>query len=206
MRRVRLPVGRGLFFAAAFLFALVALVPLRLGIDWLGLDRKGLAAREASGSVWLGALSEARFGPVVVGDVGARLRTLPLLLGRARVDVGRSDEARPLEGGVTVTRHGFGIDDVTARLELEGLPVAALDLADLSVRFSGGLCRSAEGRVKAEVAGAALAGQARCDGGALRLPLTSSGGASLDLSLTEDGRYRGTLTAGGASSALEGRF
>ena len=58
----RLPFGRGAFFVAAFAFALVALFPLRLAIRWLGLDERGLAAREAEGSVWLGALKEAQLG------------------------------------------------------------------------------------------------------------------------------------------------
>ena len=48
--RIRLPLGRSLFFVCAFLFALVALLPLRLALDWLGLDDKGFAAREARGS------------------------------------------------------------------------------------------------------------------------------------------------------------
>ena len=43
--RIRLPLGRSLFFLCAFLFALVALLPLRLALDWLGLDDKGFAAR-----------------------------------------------------------------------------------------------------------------------------------------------------------------
>jgi hypothetical protein len=51
--RVRLPLGRTLFFVCAFLFALIALFPLRLALDWLSLDERGFAARErgeASGS------------------------------------------------------------------------------------------------------------------------------------------------------------
>ena len=62
-----------------------ALLPLRLAIGWLGLDARGFAAREAIGSLWLGGVREAEFGPVPVGDVDARLATWPLLIGRARI-------------------------------------------------------------------------------------------------------------------------
>jgi general secretion pathway protein N len=198
--------GRGLFFLCAFLFAVVALVPLRVAIGWMGLDSRGLAAREANGSLWLGALSEAQFGAVALGDLTASLRTLPLLVGRARLDLERHEEGRPLKGAVDATRHGFGLDDVTGMLEIDpgaaGLPIASLDLADLSARFSDGQCRHAEGLVKARLGGEfggmpmpeGLSGNARCEGGALLLPLASRTGLErLNLRLFEDGRYRAQL-------------
>lgn len=210
--RIRLPLGRGLFFLSAFLFALVALLPLRLAIDWFGLADHGLTAREAQGSVWLGALDEARVGAIELGDLGTGLRTLPLLVGRARLDVEGGDEGNRIEGGLTSTRHGFGIDDVTARLRLAGgagpLPLATLDTNDVSVRFADGLCRSAEGRVTASLAGEIagmrlppLAGNARCDGGALLLPLSGRSGEAFHFRLYEGGRYRVDVTV---RPAIEG--
>lgn len=99
------------------------------------------------------------------------------------------------------------------------MPPATLDLADVSVRFGDGLCASAEGLVKArmagELGGAALAwgfsGQARCEGPALRLPLVSQSGTDrLDVSLFADGRYRidVNLRPGGVpySERFEGSF
>jgi hypothetical protein len=47
--RIRLPLGRSLFFLCAFLFSLLALFPLRLALGWLALDDRGFAAREAEG-------------------------------------------------------------------------------------------------------------------------------------------------------------
>ena len=200
--RFRLPLGRSLFFVCAFLFALVALLPLRLALDWMGFDERGLAAREATGSIWLGALSEAQLGTIPLGDFATSLRTLPLFVGRARVDIERSDEESRLEGSATVSRHRFGIDDVTARLELGAalapLPIAALDLGDVSAGFRDGLCASAEGLVTATLAGdvagvslpGGLSGNARCDEGALLLPLASQSGLEmLNIRLFEDGRY-----------------
>lgn len=218
--RLRLRWWREIFFLGALLFSLFALLPLRFALDWLGFGDQGLSAREASGSVWLGALSEARFGTVALGDVATRLRVLPLLVGRARLDLQQSDDG--LRGGVTLSRHGFGIDDATGTIEgpaLAELPPPALDLADLSVRFADGLCAHAEGLVKARFAGelgsvpiaAGFSGEARCDGPALLLPLVSQpGGDRLDVRLFADGRYRvdASLRPGGApySSRLEGKF
>lgn len=200
--RFRLPLGRRLFFACAFLFALAALLPMRLALDWFALGERGFAAREANGSIWFGALREAQFGTVALGDLEARLRTLPLLVGRARVDLERRDEANRFQGSVTVSRHGFGVDDMTARLDigsaLAPLPIAALDLADVSARFADGLCSSAEGLVTASLAGdvgglslpGGLSGNARCDEGALLLPLVSQTGMeALNIRLFDDGRY-----------------
>jgi general secretion pathway protein N len=197
-----LPLRRSLFFLCAFLFALVALIPSGLALRWLSLDRSGLAGREATGSIWFGALREARFGSVPLGDASTRLRGLPLLLGRARLDL-KSPEGDSFEGAMTVSRHAFGIDDATAELAvgaaLAPIPGAKLSLGDVSARFADGTCASANGLVKAIIAGEALgpalpssfSGEARCDGGALLLPLASQSGMErLDIRLFGDGRYR----------------
>ena len=198
--RLRLRWWRELFFLGALLFSLAALLPLRFAVDRLGFAEKGLAAREAEGSVWRGGLAEARFGTIPLGDVATRLRAWPLLAGRARLDLRQEGEG--LRGGLTVSRHGFGIDDLSGTLEgpgLGSLPPPALDLADVSVRFGDGLCASAEGLVKARFAGdlggvplaSGFSGEARCDGPALLLPLRSQSGADrLDVRMFADGRYR----------------
>ncbi|MEA3009965.1 MAG: ral secretion pathway protein [Sphingomonadales bacterium] len=218
--RIRLRWWREIFFLGALLFSLVALLPLRFALGWLGFADKGLAAREATGSVWLGALADARIGNAALGDVATRLRLLPLLVGRARLDLEQADDG--LRGGVTLSRHGFGIDDASGRIEappLAGLPSPALDLADFSVRFEDGQCVHAEGLVKAHFIGelgsvplaAGFSGEARCDGQALLLPLVSQSGSDrLDARLFADGRYRidVALRPGGAlySPRFEGRF
>lgn len=213
--RIRLPLGRSLFFVLALLFAAVALLPLRLALDWLELEGKGFAAREAQGSVWLGALSEAQVGSIPLGNLQAQLRSLPLLAGRARVDLTRRDSADPFEGSITVSRHGFGIDDVKAKLALGAmlapLPLASLDLERVSIHFADGLCTRAEGRASValagEIAGLALpgglSGTARCERGVALLPLASGSGMEmLALRIHPDGRYTAELSVRPGDPAL----
>ena len=47
----------------------MALVPLRAALGWFDVGGRGLAAREAAGTLWRGALKEAQFGRVPLGDV-----------------------------------------------------------------------------------------------------------------------------------------
>jgi general secretion pathway protein N len=217
--RVRLPLGRTLFFLCAFLFSLVALLPLRLALDWLTVDDRGFAAREARGSIWLGSLSEAQIGAVSLGDLTAQLRTLPLFIGRARVDLSRIDEGNPLTGSATVSRHSFGIDDMTAKLELGSalapLPIGSVDLSDVTAHFADGQCTSAEGLVRATLAGdvagislpGGLSGNARCDRGAMLLPLVSqSAMEALNLRLWNDGRYEVELAVRPVDDAMRDRL
>jgi general secretion pathway protein N len=217
--RIRLPLRRSLFFLSAFLFALVALLPLGLALRWLSLDQRGFAAREAEGSIWLGALKEAQFGSVPLGDLQAGLRTLPLLVGRARIDLERLGDDDALRGGIAVSRHRFGVDDVTAHLPtgplLAPLPLVSLDLGDVTAHFADGLCVGAEGLVKAMVTGDAagtalprsLSGDVRCDGGALLLPLVGpSGTEGINIRLYEDGRYRLELIVRAADDATRQRL
>ena len=218
--RLRLRWWRELFFLGALLFCLVALLPLRFALDRLGFAENGLAAREANGSVWVGMLADARFGTVPLGDVAAGLRALPLLAGRARLDLSQEDDGA--HAGLSASRHGFGIDDATGTIEapgLGGLPPAKLDLEDVSVRFGDGLCAAAEGRVRAQLAGelagaplaAMLSGDVRCDGPALLLPLTSQSGRDrLWVRVFGDGAYSvdATMISAGTpySEHFEGRF
>lgn len=214
--RVRLPLGRSLFLLCAFLFALVALLPLRLALDWLALDERGVSAREASGSIWLGRLSEARIGDLALGDLFTRLSPIQLFVGRARLDL---DGGERLNGGVGVSRHSFGIDDMTAQLPVAELfaplPIAALDLSDVSVRFEEETCARAEGRVQARIAGdvaglslaQGMSGAARCEAGALLLPLASASGQErLTLKLRPGGRYEADLSVRASDPLLVQRL
>jgi general secretion pathway protein N len=205
--RFRLPLKRTVFFLAALALALLVLLPLRVAAGWFDLGGKGLAAREAEGSLWFGRLREAQFGPVVLGDVDARLNVLPLFLGRARLSLHRDEAAGGrFDGAVTVTRHSFGLEDLTGQFRTGSLfgplPIATIDLTDVSVHFEGDQCESAEGQVRAglsgEVAGlalpSALSGTLRCQNGAAMLALTGqSGMEQINISIEASGRWRADL-------------
>ena len=205
--RFRLPLKRTVFFLAALVLALLVLLPLRMAAGWFDMGGKGLAAREVEGSLWSGRLREAQFGPVLLGDVDARLNVLPLFLGRARLSLHRDEAAGgALDGAILVTRHSFGLEDVTGQLRtgalFAGLPIATLDLADVSVRFEGERCESAEGEVRAGLAGQiggmalspTLSGVLRCQNGAALLPLAGqSGMEQVNLSIQASGRWRAEI-------------
>ena len=215
--RIRLPFGRTVFFVAALAFAFVALLPLRVAAGWFDLGGRGLTAREARGSLWLGALREARFGTVPLGDLDARLNLLPLFLGRARLSLSRDGPDGAFEGAVTVSRHGFGLDDLSGQLRpgalFAPLPLAALDLNAFTAHFAGGRCDHAEGEVRAGLSGdlagmsSGLRGTARCAEGALLIPLASQTGLEqLNLRFEADGRWRIDLVVRPTDPAAQGRL
>lgn len=223
MRRFRLTIGPGALFLALFVAALIAFLPLRLALGWFGLAGQGMTAREVKGSIWAGELREATFGRIALGDLSAGVSPWRLALGRARVDLeGREDatQAVPrLSGAVEISRHVFGLDDLTASLPVgtafRPVPVTVLDLQDVSVRFRGDSCEEAEGRVRATMSGeigglavpASLNGSARCDGGALLLPLVSAAGnEGSTIRLWPDGRYRAELSLQPPDAAASARL
>ncbi len=207
MRRIRLATGPGLLFGAAFVVALIAFLPMRLVLGWIGLGDQGMTARSVDGSVWWGTLTEARFGDLAVGDLDAGLSPFQLLLGRAKVSIDSRGDARTLNGAIVVSRHSFGLDEMTGALSagtvFAPVPVTGIDLDAVTVRFQDGTCQRAEGRVKAmlsgDVGGLALAqglsGTAKCESGALLLPLASQSGNELAaIRLWPSGRFRAELT------------
>lgn len=198
----------GLIFVAALLIALVAMIPMRLVLDWVGLGRDSLSAREVRGSVWSGHLAEADFNGAALGDLSARLSPFQLALLRARVDVVRGEAGKgPFEGAFILSGGVRGVDGMTALVPIGNLspllPPVTVDTEDLNLRFAGNGCEMAEGRVHATLAGDiagldlknGFRGSARCEGSRLLLPLVSSSGHErLTLRLAQDGAYEADLT------------
>ncbi|MBB5687427.1 type II secretion system protein N [Sphingobium boeckii] len=214
--KIRLPLGRSVFLLCAFLIALVVFLPMRLALGWLGLDQKGISARAVSGIIWSGRLAEVRVGDAPVGDLKAGLSPVQLLVARARVNIASAGSAPGrIQGAIGVTRNSFGLDDMTGAIPVAAafapLPLETLDLSDVSLRFVDGQCTQANGQVRAMLAGEiaglnlaqGLSGNARCDGGALLLPLQSqSGMEKLALRMFEDGRYTLDFMARPADPAM----
>lgn len=203
--RLRLRTRRSALFLAMFAAALLVFLPMRLVLGWIGLDVQGFTARRATGTVWSGTLAEARFGDVDLGTLRAGLAPLPLLAGQARVGLRSRDggEEPRLEGAFVISRNAMGLDKARGLVPLgrafAPLPVTALDLGEVTVRFVDGACERAEGRVRATLAASglplpgSLSGTARCAGGALLLPLAGAAGEGATLSVWQDGRYRAEL-------------
>lgn len=213
---IRLRTGPAALFGALFFAALLAFLPMRLALGWLGAGEQGLTARAASGSVWAGRLTDARFGDLALGDLDAALSPVALLVGQARISLNRGDA---LHGAVGISRHGRRIDDLTASLTtgrvFAPLPVSRLDLADVTIRFADDRCEAAAGRVTATLAGDAagialptsVSGNARCEGTALLLPLASQAGTeTITLRITGTGSYTATLALAASDPVMAARL
>lgn len=207
---------RRLFLLLAFLFALIALFPMRLAFDMLALQENGISARAVHGGVWWGSIEQLNLGGVPLGNVDARLSPVQLLVGRARMDFARQNGTpNDLKGAVSVNASSFGIDDVTANIAAGGvfapLPVSGLDLQDVSARFAEGACVRAQGQVKARIASTiqglnlsqGLSGEAVCDGASLLVPLASQSGLEkLLLRIEANGDYQAELLVSTNDPAL----
>ncbi|MET4896483.1 type II secretion system protein N [Sphingomonadaceae bacterium jetA1] len=220
--RLRLTTRPAVLFAAMLAIALIVFMPMRLALGATGLADQGLTARRVGGTIWGGSLLEARFGAVALGDLRVSLSPLALLVGRATLAFeGAGIDGRPIGGRASIGRHAMGIEGVTASLPaatlFAPLPVTSLSLEDVTVRFRDGVCEEASGRVRATVAGEAgglplppsMMGNARCEAGALLLPMAGQGGTeAVNLRVRPDGRYTAdlVLTPGDPATAarLEG--
>ena len=97
---------------------------------------------------------------------------------------------------------GAGWASAVQAREVPAASEATLDLGDVSVRFEGDQCESAEGEVRAGFSGtpgglalpAAMRGALRCQAGAVLLPLAGqSGMEQLNISIAASGRWRAEL-------------
>lgn len=200
--RIRRSLGWIFVLLIALLIAVIALLPMRFAVDRLGFDESGLTARDATGTVWYGALHDVRFGPAMLGDVESRLSFFPLFLGRARLSLASTDPGG-VRGKITVSRHGFAVDDLNGRVRFEqvtrAMLVPTLDFEGFSGSFASGRCVHAEGQVRGNVTlsvagvnfATSLGGQTRCADDALLLPLIARNGRDrLNVLMYADGRYR----------------
>lgn len=206
--RIRSTTRPAALFGAVLVPVLIALLPMRAALGWIGAGDDGLVARSVTGSVWGARLTDVRFGGIALGDMDASVSPLALLLGRARIAVDGRDPLHPIRGAADISRHGVGVESMTAHLATGALfapvPVAAIDLDTVSVRFRDGRCERADGRVTATLAGggiagitlpATLSGPARCDDGSLVVPLVSQAGTEgITLRIAGTGGYRADLS------------
>lgn len=202
--------GRRNWIIAATLLALLlvaATFPMRLALSLAGADDAGIAAREVRGSVWSGALIDARLGALPLGTVRASLSPFALLGGRTELSFARADERL---GALSGRLHGSlprGMSDVNGVTSLSGglgmIPVDTIRFEGATVRFDdGGRCVDASGRlhlmVAAPIAGLdlsrGLSGPLTCAKGRAHATLASQSGMErVTLSFDGRGAYRAQL-------------
>lgn len=199
---------RWIFVAAVFaLLLIIATFPMRLALSLAGAANAGISAREIRGSVWSGALIDARLGALPLGTVRASLSPLALLRGDTELAFSRTDERL---GALAGRLHGGtarGMSDVNGTTSLAGglglLPVDTIRFEGATVRFdSAGKCSEAAGRLQLSVAAPiagldlsqGLSGPLSCVNGRAQAALASQSGMErLTLSFDRGGAYRAQL-------------
>ncbi len=201
-----------LVLAGLFLLALFFAFPLRLALGWSGAGERGVTARVVEGTVWSGLVGDLRLGALPLGDVAVGLRPLPLLIGRREFSLERlAIPGTPEFSGIASGGNGWlALRDVQGQValgeSLGALPASALGFRDFAVSMEAGQCRTAKGQVSLILAPlselvptpVALSGEARCNKGALYVPMSGpSGMEKLFLRLEPDGRWRADLVLSG---------
>ncbi|WP_149196206.1 type II secretion system protein N [Luteimonas suaedae] len=193
------------------------LLPLRLALGMVDLERAGLGAAGSSGSLWRGRLQDARLHGRALGDVDVRLSPWPLLTGTRELVVRSATLRASLLQGAR-----RGIRDANGTLTLEDLDLApglalVLDASDVHLVFVGDACRNASGRIGLALHPAAggepfavLEGAAACDGRAATVAWMPSGAASgpfaalrVDARIEPDGAWRLQSVVPGVDDARE---
>lgn len=179
----------------------VALLPLRQVTRYVAPE---LTATAIQGSVWNGRLANARWRGVELGDLEIGLDPRALLAGKLRLDFVRGERQLTgrlgTGGGLHVAERLTGAVRVPLRSAWATDLDVALDGASIGIDDAGN-CRTAGGSVMTRLNGIpgigtspALQGTARCDDGALMLPLASADGRiGLDVHLWADRRYRADI-------------
>lgn len=211
MKPVSPGVRRRWWLAMGLVLAFVVFMPLRVVLGIAGLGEQGLTARMVTGTIWRGGLVDARFGDLALGDIRTGVSPLHLLVGQLRLGIrgAAPHGTAPLSGAVVAGLSGIGMADMSGDVStgqiFAPLPISTLTLTGVTVRFRGGACDAASGRVAAALSGGVdgvpglilprmVSGQVRCDGARLVLPLASqSGTEAITLRIGGDGSYRAEL-------------
>ena len=182
---------------------LIGFLPLRLAVAWAGVSDRGVSARAVGGTIWSGRLDGLRVGALDVGTLDVGHNPFALLAGRASMRFDRVDDAAaPFGGRIVRGFGGFAVQDVAGSVaggSIAGLPIERVTFVKFDAQFNDERCLRAGGEVRAElglrIMGLSLrhglAGTARCEGGALLLPLAGESGMErATLRLWPDRRYQ----------------
>ena len=156
---------------AAFLVFLVAQAPARLGPALL--EDNGLRASGVSGTLWRGRAQSAVLGQLAISDLRWRLSPLPLLLGRAALDIEAGLTDGFVNGRVEISLGGLVLRDFRLSSTLDALA------AGLGLPISGGpvSCEIARATVR-DGWFTELVGELRVAALPLPMPIAEPGGFS----------------------------
>jgi general secretion pathway protein N len=217
LREGRLSARAKLALAALFVLALVVAFPLRLALAWGA--PAAVTARSVDGSVWDGAIGDLRIGTLPFGDVAAGLRPLPLLIGRREFGIERlsltgAPEFSAIAAGGAAWASLRNVNGPVPLGDAFGnLPATTLGFRDFHLVVEKGRCTEASGQVSLILASlsalmptpVALSGNARCDKGALYVPMSGpSGMEKVFVRLEPDGRWRADLVLSGLPVEMSG--
>jgi len=188
-------------------FAFLAFFPLRLALGMSDLRSIGFTARQVEGSIWSGRIGELHLRSQSLGTVDVALDPFALLIGNVSMGFHRLDNPDgPLEGRLVA---GFtrGLIDTSGRIAVADmfapLPIAALELDKVTIKFRDGQCEQASGQVRPIIAAplpgvtfdAGLTGTVECDGQRARVRMAiPSGAEQLEFYIQESGAYRGWMS------------
>ncbi len=207
-----------LLAAAAIFVGLLATLPLSVAFSLFGLKEMGVTAKSLRGPVWFGGAEELTIAGVRLGTINVFLNPVRVILGQAQIQLMRyNNKPDDLRGAIIVGAGMSGLESVTGAVplgtKLAPLPISRAEFEQFSVRFKGGACSEAQGRVRVKLAGIisglnlanGLSGDARCEGAALLLPLVSqSGQERLDLRIRADAAYEATMHVRTSDPVLAG--
>ena len=193
--------------AALALLAVIALFPLRLALGLSDLESIGFTARQVEGSIWSGRIGELHMRSQPLGTLDVALDPLGLLVGNFSMGFSRlGSPDGPLEGRL-VAGSTRGLINTSGRIAVgdmfSPLPIAALELDKVTIRFRDGQCDQASGHVRPIIAApipgmmfdAGLKGTVECDGERARVRMTTPSGAErVEFYVRESGDYRGWMS------------
>jgi len=219
LRDARLDGRTRLALAGLFGLALLILLPLRLVLGWTGPESTGLAARNVSGPVWAGTIADLRAGPVPLGTVSAGVRPLPLLIGRREIWLERNGQAgtSPFRAIAAGGKGWMHLHDVNGQVSLPdglgALPVAGIGFGDFALKLDDGRCTAVSGTVSLTLSSISallpqnlsLSGKARCDKGALFVPMQGPSGLErMALRIEGNGNWTADLILTGLPVEVSG--
>lgn len=202
---------------------LIALLPMRLALEWSSLGERGLAARDIQGSIWSGRLIDTRFRNIPLGTLDAALQpaslfstpmvlvTRPEALASAPGQQQRAPFSARLGGGtgrliVEAANGDVPLDQIAGRL-----PISAARLTDVALTLEDGRCRAASGEVQLVLsswlgrfaAQNGLRGVLSCNGDSLQAVMAGQSGLEkLTFQIAPDGNYSAQLAIEGLSQEL----